>query len=236
MLDLRQLDTAINLNEETTMIDPSFGQHFFSSRRLHTRYWRDWSSDVCSSDLSGPSSTPAGPSASTSTSTPTSARPAASAAGRRSRPTPTWWWSGRTPRASTPTATRSPARGSSCPRPTSPSRWACSPGGRSSGSHGRPSSWPGAGAKFVEVSSFDLHVKRARLEHADPDTLDFVPSWYGERLLALGDQRAARIGLSGPSDPTALDGVDPALVGRDQLPFLKESARSEEHTSELQSR
>src|SRR3712207_8559771 len=26
---------------------------FFSSRRRHTRYWRDWSSDVCSSDLDG---------------------------------------------------------------------------------------------------------------------------------------------------------------------------------------
>src|SRR5258707_10243768 len=24
-----------------------------SSRRRHTRYWRDWSSDVCSSDLTG---------------------------------------------------------------------------------------------------------------------------------------------------------------------------------------
>src|SRR3712207_7227817 len=24
---------------------------FFSSRRRHTRYWRDWNSDVCSSDL-----------------------------------------------------------------------------------------------------------------------------------------------------------------------------------------
>src|SRR5215217_9039884 len=27
------------------------GFFFFSSRRRHTRYWRDWSSDVCSSDL-----------------------------------------------------------------------------------------------------------------------------------------------------------------------------------------
>src|SRR3712207_7296346 len=27
---------------------------FFSSRRRHTRYWRDWSSDVCSSDLRDP--------------------------------------------------------------------------------------------------------------------------------------------------------------------------------------
>src|SRR3712207_6935416 len=29
----------------------SFVVFFFSSRRRHTRYWRDWSSDVCSSDL-----------------------------------------------------------------------------------------------------------------------------------------------------------------------------------------
>src|SRR5438445_12133342 len=26
-------------------------RYFFSRRRRHTRYWRDWSSDVCSSDL-----------------------------------------------------------------------------------------------------------------------------------------------------------------------------------------
>src|SRR3712207_8612755 len=33
---------------------------FFSSRRRHTRYWRDWSSDVCSSDLGRPRSAPEG--------------------------------------------------------------------------------------------------------------------------------------------------------------------------------
>src|SRR5882757_3381973 len=32
-------------------IHGSFIFFFFSSRRRHTRYWRDWSSDVCSSDL-----------------------------------------------------------------------------------------------------------------------------------------------------------------------------------------
>src|SRR5215510_16047679 len=31
---------------------------FFSSRRRHTRWPRDWSSDVCSSDLHGPPGTP----------------------------------------------------------------------------------------------------------------------------------------------------------------------------------
>src|SRR5438445_1045329 len=39
------------------------GFFFFSSRRRHTSYWRDWSSDVCSSDLVVPgiSVTIAGP-------------------------------------------------------------------------------------------------------------------------------------------------------------------------------
>src|SRR3712207_6885084 len=33
------------------MLDHDCRVRFFSSRRRHTRYWRDWSSDVCSSDL-----------------------------------------------------------------------------------------------------------------------------------------------------------------------------------------
>jgi aminopeptidase len=80
-----------------------------------------------------------------------------------------------------------------------------------------------AGAKFVDVQMFDLRVKRARLEHADPETLGYVPPWYGERMLALGEQRAARIGMSGPTDPTALEGIDPTIAGRDPLPQIKES-------------
>jgi aminopeptidase len=82
-----------------------------------------------------------------------------------------------------------------------------------------------AGARFVDVTYFDLAVKRARLMHAAEDTLDFVPSWYGERLLALGEQRCARIGLTGPAMPGVLDDLDPARTGRDQLPSLKEGAK-----------
>jgi len=82
-----------------------------------------------------------------------------------------------------------------------------------------------AGAKFVDVSYFDLRVKRARIERSDPSMLDFVPSWYGERLLALGDQRCARVGLSGPADPDALEGLDPERVGKDLLPGLRETGK-----------
>jgi aminopeptidase len=79
------------------------------------------------------------------------------------------------------------------------------------------------GARFVDVSYFDMHVKRARILHADADTLDFVPSWYGERLLELGRQRCARIGLAGPATPGLLDDLDPERAGRDLLPALKET-------------
>jgi aminopeptidase len=81
------------------------------------------------------------------------------------------------------------------------------------------------GARFVDVSYFDMHVKRARIEHADEDTLDFVPAWYGERLLALGREHAARIGLTGPATPGLLDDLDPRRAGRDHLPALKEAGR-----------
>jgi aminopeptidase len=82
-----------------------------------------------------------------------------------------------------------------------------------------------SGAKFVDVQTFDLHVKRARLKYADPETLEFIPSWYGERLLALGEQRCARVGLSGPVAPGLLDDIDPAIAGRDQLPALPETSK-----------
>jgi aminopeptidase len=79
------------------------------------------------------------------------------------------------------------------------------------------------GAKFVDVVYFDMHVKRARLQYAGEDTLDFVPSWYGERMLELGRQRCARIGLSGPAAPGLLADIDPARAGRDQLPAIREA-------------
>jgi aminopeptidase len=79
------------------------------------------------------------------------------------------------------------------------------------------------GARFVDVVYNDLHVKRARILHAEEDTLDFVPSWYGERLLELGRQRCARVSIAGPATPGLLDDLDPQRVGRDLLPFLKEA-------------
>src|SRR5579875_2293122 len=80
-----------------------------------------------------------------------------------------------------------------------------------------------AGAKFVDLTIFDVYLKRARALHARRDTLGYVPPWMGERLIALGEAHAARISLSGPAAPHALDDVDPELVALDMLPRLPES-------------
>src|SRR5947209_6378052 len=79
------------------------------------------------------------------------------------------------------------------------------------------------GAKFVDLSVFDVHVKHARLTHASPKTLEYVPPWYGDRIVAFGEHRAATIALTGRVAPHVMDDVDPGLLGRDMLPSVKEA-------------
>jgi aminopeptidase len=78
------------------------------------------------------------------------------------------------------------------------------------------------GARFVDVSWFDPHVKLARLELADEETLEWVPPWYGDRMLQLGEMGGANIALAGPTAPGLLDRADPARAGRDRLPSVRE--------------
>ena len=78
------------------------------------------------------------------------------------------------------------------------------------------------GAKFVDVVYFDPYIKRARIQNADPATLDFVPDWYGERVLEHAEQRGARVTLHGVTAPNLLDDLDKTLLGKDMLPRVKE--------------
>jgi aminopeptidase len=80
-----------------------------------------------------------------------------------------------------------------------------------------------AGAKFVDPQYFDPYIKLARLQHADEDTLDYVPPWHGQRLLELSEMHGALIGLTGPVVPSLFDGIDPARAGRDRTPSHKEA-------------
>lgn len=78
------------------------------------------------------------------------------------------------------------------------------------------------GAKFVDPSYFDPYVKRVRLLYAEEETLDFVPRWYGEKILAYGEERAARITLLSPIG-NVFDGIDPVRAAKDMLPSIKEA-------------
>ena len=78
------------------------------------------------------------------------------------------------------------------------------------------------GALFVDVAYFDPYVKKARLQYAPEESLEYIPRWYGERMLALGDEHAARIIFTPRVSPGILNGVDPTRAGRDSLPDLKE--------------
>jgi aminopeptidase len=78
------------------------------------------------------------------------------------------------------------------------------------------------GAKFVDVYYWDPYLKRERVQYVTDDALDFVPSWYGERALQLGDERAAAIALSGPVEPRLFDDLDQERLGRDTFPRVKE--------------
>jgi aminopeptidase len=80
------------------------------------------------------------------------------------------------------------------------------------------------GAKFVDVYYWDPHLKRERVRHVADEALDFVPPWYGERTLQLGDERAAAISLSGPIEPRLFDDLDQERLGRDVFPRVKEWA------------
>ncbi len=79
------------------------------------------------------------------------------------------------------------------------------------------------GARFVDPWYFDPEVKRIRLERATTDSLDFVPDWYGRRLLSVGEQHGSRISITPIVPPGLLDGIDPARAGLDQLPSSRET-------------
>jgi aminopeptidase len=71
-----------------------------------------------------------------------------------------------------------------------------------------------AGARFVDVSYVDMHVRKAMIEGAPDETLSWSPPWELERLEKLMSDRCAWIGLTGDPEPNLLAGLDPSRVGR----------------------
>ena len=126
------------------------------------------------------------------------------------------------PFAASPTSSSASVRTSS-PARSSPSR--ASPARSTSCGRSRRAAYQ-RGAKFVDVQCFDPWVKRARIEHAREEDARLHPRRGTASACSRWGRSAPRaIGLSGPVAPGLIDDLDPARVGRDRFPALKEAGK-----------
>jgi aminopeptidase len=70
-----------------------------------------------------------------------------------------------------------------------------------------------AGARYVEVSYRDPHVRKAMIELAPEETLSWSQPWQVERTRILGEEHAAQIAIGGDPEPDLLAELDPHRVG-----------------------
>ena len=71
-----------------------------------------------------------------------------------------------------------------------------------------------AGARYVDLTYRDAHVRRALIEHAADDVLSWSPPWLLERTRRMGEERAAVIALTGDAEPDLLSDLPGPRVGK----------------------
>jgi aminopeptidase len=76
----------------------------------------------------------------------------------------------------------------------------------------------GAGARYVDVGYGDNHVRRALVELAPDESVDWTPPWRTERISYLGENRGALVQIAGDPEPNLLADLDQARVGRAARP------------------
>ena len=81
-----------------------------------------------------------------------------------------------------------------------------------------------AGATFVDVLYGDQHVRRAHIQHAPEDALDWSPPWLVKRLDDLAEQGGALLAISGNPEPELFADLDGARVGRARMRAVSEAS------------
>jgi aminopeptidase len=71
-----------------------------------------------------------------------------------------------------------------------------------------------AGARHVDVLFADNHLRRALIELAPEETLDYTPAWLLTRARAWSEEGGATIALTGDPEPDLLGDLDQDRVGR----------------------
>jgi aminopeptidase len=80
----------------------------------------------------------------------------------------------------------------------------------------------GEGARKVDVFYADQHVRRAMLEHADDDVLEWSPPWSLAQIEHLHEHRGASLRIAGNPNPDLLAGIDGERVARARPKMLME--------------
>ena len=75
-----------------------------------------------------------------------------------------------------------------------------------------------AGARYVDVSYVDQHVRRAKLEFGPDEAIGYTPEWTKERARAL--EGNASLGTTGDPEPDLLADLPGERVGRDRMTDL----------------
>ena len=78
------------------------------------------------------------------------------------------------------------------------------------------------GARYVDVDYSDQHVRRARIQHAAEDTLDWTPPWVLEKMAYVAGEQGALIQIVGDPEPELLADLDGTRVGKTRMRQLAE--------------
>ncbi len=79
-----------------------------------------------------------------------------------------------------------------------------------------------AGARYVDVQYVDQHVRRAMIEHADDEVLEWSPPWLLRQIDDLAAERGAAISITGDPAPELFADLDGVRVGRARMVELRE--------------
>ena len=81
-----------------------------------------------------------------------------------------------------------------------------------------------AGARYVDVYYGDSHVRRAHIQHAADDMLDYSPPWLVSRFRELGENGAALCAVTGNPEPELFADLDGERVGKARMRRLAEES------------
>jgi aminopeptidase len=80
------------------------------------------------------------------------------------------------------------------------------------------------GARYVDVLYTDQRVRRAHIQLAGDEALDWSPPWLVKRLDDLGESGGALLGISGNPEPEVFADLDGGRVGRARMRAVSEAS------------